>query len=365
MKILFAYADQPGEWNCSEHRCMVPSRAINRLPGHFADVVFIGDLVSELPSALIKAENADIIIYQRNVLYRALIDAEKWRCKGKTVLVDLDDGYHVMPASIASYDFWINGNVHVEGKKKQMQISPLIQLEHACKWMDGVTTPSKMIQLDWQNKYASRTYFVNNYLEEDNYRKARVPRPIHKDYLTIGWGGSHTHVESFMESGVVAALRRVLEKKDVKLIIAGGNLPLVHKMQLPESKVIKSIWVPYKEWPRTMATFDIGIAPLAGQYDRRRSWLKAAEYSITGIPWIATDADPYQALGNFGTLVRNKTAAWEEALINVIDNYQEYICKAEANVESALDMISIDRNVGVIVDIYQKAIENSSRCRPF
>jgi hypothetical protein len=76
-------------------------------------------------------------------------------------------------------------------------------------------------------------------------------------------------------------------------------------------------WQTFETWPKTVGTFDIGVAPLSGEYDRRRSLLKTLEFATAGIPWVATDEAPYKE-SEGGLRIPNKSSAWYGALRDVI-----------------------------------------------
>ena len=72
-----------------------------------------------------------------------------------------------------------------------------------------------------------------------------------------------------------------------------------------------------------MKTFDIALAPLNGDYDRRRSRVKVLEYMALKIPWIASDYPPYEGFKEFGSFVDNTKESWEEKLFDMVDNIEE------------------------------------------
>jgi glycosyltransferase involved in cell wall biosynthesis len=111
--------------------------------------------------------------------------------------------------------------------------------------------------------------------------------------------------------------------------------------------------------------YDIGIAPLAQEYDMRRSWIKVAEYMSMGIPFVATDTAPYHnprvrhacRTGYFVDQGDNADKAneqdWYRALTTMISKMPEMKKKAEIDMEEHYESFLIDNNVGSIIQIYQ------------
>ena len=92
------------------------------------------------------------------------------------------------------------------------------------------------------------------------------------------------------------------------------RVPLKHHQKLHFN------WRHFSQWPAILANFDVGLIPLAGEFDARRSTLKPLEYSIMRVPWIASKSPAYAGLEDYGTFVDNTPEAWADALIDAIDN---------------------------------------------
>jgi glycosyltransferase involved in cell wall biosynthesis len=208
--------------------------------------------------------------------------------------------------------------------------------------------PSAQLAEDWRSY--TETYYLPNYMELDRYLEV-IPQP-HEDVI-IGWGGSLSHVQSFVDSGVLTALKTVCKARpNVKVMICGDER-VYQLLQVPANQKIFQPWVSYKEWPQQLAYYDIGIAPLCGAYDQRRSWIKIMEYMCMKIPWIASDGPAYHSLRSYGWLVQNKSNAWERILLDMVDNLAGH--KMEALSDPFLFSLSqsIDQNVDKIIALYQ------------
>ncbi|MGY5875153.1 MAG: glycosyltransferase [Candidatus Thorarchaeota archaeon] len=356
MNIVYVYADVEREWNCSEWRCAIPTRAINKDGEHHADMVFIKDWVEGEADATEKTKQADIVIVQRNAFGDVLRNIHDWRIRGKPVAIDVDDGYHVMPRYVNAYSHWIEGKSMVKstGRKFIMPYKPFEQLIWGVKMCDGLTTPSFRLAQDWQ-EYTEHVHVVPNYPDIDMYK---LDEKIVDDEFIIGWGGSHAHIESWKKSGIISALRAVVKENDhVKLLLAGD--PRVKKLiNLPRGRVEYQKKVPHSEWHTILKRFNIGIVPLAGEYDKRRSWIKALEYMIVGIPWIGTDYDIYGGIQHpYGQMVDNTYKSWYGALTEMVTNYPTWKRTAEAGQQMVLRNYAIDINVNKIIDTYAYIID--------
>ncbi|MGB9674025.1 MAG: hypothetical protein ACPL3P_07785 [Anaerolineales bacterium] len=346
MKIVFVHADSKEEWNSSEWRCAIPARAINRTKRHQASLVNIIDFGKNTPEVQELCAAADVIVVERNLFGGVLSAIQYWKARDKVVLANFDDAYDLMPESNLNYPFWGNGIIQTTGEK--MNPMPLTQFKWGLRMVHAALVPSRRLVEDWQS-YTKMVY-LPNYIELDHYQNIR---PESHKGIIIGWGGSISHLQSFMDSGVLQALRNVCRMRpEVKVMICGNDLRITHNLGLPRKQMILQPWVSYREWPRVLSRFDIGLAPLAGAYDERRSWIKVLEYLVMKIPWIASEGSPYHEFRKYGIFVKNTTQAWEQAILDVVDHLVKY--KEEASREAYLAGISlgIDDNIEKVLDTF-------------
>lgn len=336
---------------------------------------------------------ADIIIYQRNVLAPEIWESmDYWRALGKIVLVDIDDHYPNLPPSNPAHRFWIR-NAH------GMEPDPIELFRTGLEHSDGLIAPSRVILKDWEKVVPG--YYWPNYPTIDDYKdlklKAMGASDIMYSYnppkkegepplirrggrkgsagqIVIGWGGSISHVDSFLYSGVLPALKRLMEEnKNVVFKFCGAEGRLNQWLEeMPEKQVIRQTSVAPYDWPKVVSTFDIGIAPLDMRpveaktgnehgeysYDERRSWLKAVEYLCAGVPFVATKSVTYEDMGRFGKLV--ETDDWYEALKTRIDSLGHFKKEAQDRRNWALKKFTIERNTGRLIDFYRKVITDAS-----
>jgi hypothetical protein len=367
MNIVYVYADNPQEWNCSEWRCAVPARAFNRSRRHSAALISIEDFSQNTPAARQACEAAQVIVVQRNLFGPVLNAIQHWKARDKLVLADFDDAYQLMPASNMSAAFWNKGiATGRDGKPMRIQPPPLTQFKWGLRLVHAATTPSRRLADDFAA--FGEMHYLPNYIDMAVYENclerpadtARPSLPGCGKPVVIGWGGSISHLQSFIGSGVVQALGRVARlRPNVRVMICGADNRILEQLPIPAGQLIHQPWRPYREWPSVLSYFDIGLAPLSGDYDERRSWIKVLEYLVMKIPWVASDGPAYADLRPYGWLVHNETSAWERVLLDMVDHLDAY--RQEAAGAPYLYGISqsIDENLERIVELYSALYERA------
>lgn len=375
MKILYIYADTPEELNTSTWRCINPAKAINKY-GEMAKE--IGAII-EPPEARVTSfmalsnkdpqvgsdlQWADIIIMERLLISNVvpyILDAQ---AAGKVVIGDVDDAYHLMPKNVYTYPFWHEGKftaLDEDGKEQQatMATKPVEQLAWSLKLVNAVSSPSEKL-LEYWSKFGVKTISIPNFIPAENYLPHARDLSNPKLQIIIGWGGSPSHQNSWHDSDIIPALRTVLGMHpEVKLVLAGNAQSIAKYIDMPGRITVIS-WTEFEDWPKTLATFDIGLIPLAGSYDEHRSWIKSLEYTLMGIPWIGTRSASTTHFAAYGTLVPNKYQQWTAALEKTIRNYSNALSKVK---EGKLLAVSCDLmlNVPYIVNKYAEIYNEVSR----
>jgi glycosyltransferase involved in cell wall biosynthesis len=339
----------------------IPNEAFKRSPKHQSRMMSIHEWADGTDLAMANSEWADVIVLQRLWVSSSLIGIEYWKTRGKTVIGDIDDGFDLLPSSINSFPYWHHGQIPLMNEKGEKVIgqliyTPLEQIQWGARLLNGITTPSYILTEDWK-EFNPNSYYLPNYMDVERYLS--VKREIKEDaFIVLGWGGSYSHTESWSRSGIVPALKRILKKYDnVKLMIAGDPRLADHfpTKQFGMSKIIKVNWTVSTEWPSTLGLFDIGLVPLHGKYDMRRSPLKAIEYCLMGIPFVGSDLDIYDVFTPYVYKVRNQPNAWERGLVHMIENYHEIrkdsMWKEARTLAKSWD---VNKNIDSIVKVYQQ-----------
>lgn len=354
MKLLFVESDNPSEYNCSWWRCASPVRALLQA-GETAGLIRIEEWGQQTEMAKKLTEESDIVFVQRNLFGNIIESIVEWRAKGKRIVIDLDDAYGLMEEGTGSpsFEFWINARVKLDdGSYQLMNPKPFEYLKWGVKLAGAVSSPSKVICDDW-SAYA-KTHWFPNFIDQDLYKRHQVHHPEGK--IFIGWGGSATHLQSWKMSGVAEAMAQIItEFPEVQLMLLGD--PRVQKIiKVPPSRKIVLGWCPHSMFSERLSRIDIGIAPLAGEYDRRRSWLKSLEYTTMGIPWIGTDWEPNRDLApNTGLLVENTPEEWYKGLKFYVTHLKEMQWAATENMKIAQEY-TIQNNVPTLLKIFERML---------
>ena len=407
MELTYVYADNPREENCSRWDCFYPAEAVNRTKVHRANIMHVNQFSKNTPEVQEMCKRSDMLIIERNLFGDVLTQMVYWRVRNKTILIIFDDGYDRMTEDNPAYDFWYRNKIKVipdnvanrvlsqlNSQKKnnglwnnipmtdrnkmiasassifdgKIEMGPQprvsdIPFMGQFKWglgmAKGIQVPSQRLADDW-SKY-NKTYYIPNYLDMKQYLD--VEPLIKHDDIFIGWCGSLTHLPSFVKSGAAEAVKNILTKyKNVRLLI-GGDKKVYDAIDIPEDRKVFQKYVPHDKWTSLLKSVDIGLAPLATVYDRRRSWVKAIEYMALKTPWIASDFPPYKRLHEYGTIVKNSVASWENGIMRIIDNLQDYRDKAAGNAYTFALSQSTDKNILSTIELYQKIIDTPYKWR--
>lgn len=375
MNILYFIADGQNEYNSSRWRVSSVYNAINRSnQPHMARIASSREWMAQTDYAKELCQWADIITIQRVGIDKSIPAIKHWRTHGKAVVIDYDDDYFRINKSNAAFKFWGKGLVDItvaDGHKFEtpMETHPLVQFMNGMKAATAVTMPSELLARD-ASKFCN-SFFIPNYLEQILYPEMNH-KPFDENKIIIGWGGSLSHIESFEYSGIVPALKTILSTMGNVYLLIVGDERVVAKLQelgVPKNKIIYHPYVSYDRWYQTLKLYDIGIAPLAQEYDMRRSWIKVAEYMSMGIPFVATDTAPYQnpkirSSSRTGFFVpQGDTASdpneqgWLSALTTMINRMPEIKLMAELDAEEKFESFLIDNNIQDILDTYQQIID--------
>lgn len=393
LHIMHLYADSPSEWNCSQWRCLSPADALNsehaagRTP-HTAKLYYMPTALEwDNPQVQKQLGAADVLVFQRNVIvpevWRAM---DYWRALGKPVVVDLDDHYPDLPPSNPAHAYWINN-------KPEMDPHPVAALAEGLRHADALTSPSKVILADWAHIVPG--YWLPNWTRRAWYENL-IQKPVgavdilftsraedgkavvegHEregsaGQVMLGWGGSISHVDSWLYSGVIEALDRIFEKyPQARLKFCGHEGRLDGVFARWGDKVVRQEGVTSEHWPMVVATFDVGLAPLdcrpldppwregapVASYDERRSWLKGVEYLSAGVPWVGSRSATYADLDRWGRLVPNTADGWFAALDHKITYLAMEKAQAWERRRWALKHVTFEPNAGLYGETFARII---------
>lgn len=361
MNVLYVYADTPHEWNCSLHNCVIPADAINRTGDHHASYFHINQWTQNSEEIQRICSASDIIIVERNFFGDVLTMMQYWKVRGKTIIAIFDDAYQLMHPENISYRFWTFGEMTVQdenGVKKTINMNPppLEQFKWGLRIAKATQVVSKALAEDW-SPY-SNTFVVNNFLPIERYMNVEPLFPHDEKNIVIGWCGSMSHVSSFTDSGVLPALRKICKRYPNVSILFTGDQRNYDNLDVPASQKKYQNFVPAEQWESLVKSLDIGLAPLSGEYDKRRSWIKCLEYMALKVPFIASNYPTYDQLKDYGVFVKNDQWEWEKKLCGMIENYSQHKERAETEGYQFALKQSSDNNIRNTLAIYQKLIDS-------
>jgi len=347
--IIFCYADSAMEYNTSHWRCKIPSDAMNRAGnGWKGKLIHYSGFLNFLDPAIQDLVGpADLVIFERNVAWQEALDAmEYWQGMGKPVVIALDDAYQSLPWSNPAHNFW-----HVKDDGEALKF-----LERGMTLSDGLISPNRFLLKDWE--YCTRGYYIQNFAPPDIWtdlpsrEESKEKRGL-SDKIVIGWGGSVSHYDGWWGSGIREAATKVCARHpEVTWMVCGNDKRLFDQLPVPFDQKVFHPGVPADKWPLNIKAFDIGVAPLFGPYEQRRSWLKGIEYLLAGVPWVGTEGEPYRDIEKLGTLIKNGEESWEEALEAKITNLEVAQEEAEQLIPVARQNFLVDNQLDVFSNVY-------------
>lgn len=298
-KTVFLYSDDVHlELNASFWRCEVPQKA---LAAKGLDVKL--DNITQFHNY----KDYDVFIVERNLfepfaaIIRSLIK------QGKKVYANFDDNYDEMPAYLPAYPTW-------HGSYNGLRIR-LDEFHDMLGEVAGCIVASKELA-NYYSKYG-KMIVIENYFPDQ-----WLDIPTGKPIWDLGWSGNATHITSWEESKLHAALKAA----DYSLLLNTSDVNVINKLH-GIFDCFKP-WTPHSQYPSLVDDFSVGLAPLAGQYDRYRSNIKLVMYAMRGRPWVASNLEPYRdSVG--GVLVNNTKREWLSGISEVFDEYDRYALLAK------------------------------------
>jgi len=147
--------------------------------------------------------------------------------------------------------------------------------------------------------------------------------------------------------------------------ICGGDVRVKGFFEsLAPGRWVDQAGVPPDQWPQQVATFDVGVAPLCGpgapqaeSYDNHRSWLKAVEYLLAGVPWVASGGIVYEKLdGKGGFTVPNTPEGWLDGLSRILDDLAGYKRESKKLMGWARDNLTMEHMADQYVEVFNRAM---------
>jgi len=314
VRILFSEADLPQELNTSWWRCRIPAYRLKQA-GHDTLVAHNSFVFTNSPPQQVAdfLHTAEVVVVERVFVDFFIDKIKEWKALGKKVVGTFDDAYHLIDPTKDTGKFW-------RGKKTDYNTGNFKQFRTNLSLFDRVIVPSHVLADDYK-PYCKDVRYVANYTMKELWENVRKRPP--DSNIVIGWGGSTGHVKSWRDSGIITALAR-LQKKYPRMMVRiyGGGTEIPDYLKKAGVKCEFHGWQQFNDWPKHIAQFDVGLAPLAGEYDRRRSTVKVLEYGMAGIPWVASEGEPYQDAKG-GILTPNRPDGWQHAIDSILSGWTD------------------------------------------
>jgi hypothetical protein len=198
----------------------------------------------------------DIYVIERE-LWR--VPLKRLRSRGARIFCWLDDAFGLMPLDFETpFAVWRD---------------KLPLLKRLLGQIDGVILPSPILAADFA-PFARQAYFI------PNYHRVLCP-PVHAGVpRRWGWGGTSQHVVSWRETRFYEYI-----PADVTLRVVGTAY--CQALARDHCRVDPLPWMEYRAYLAELASWECCLIPISGEYDLRRSWIKALECCLVGTPWLA------------------------------------------------------------------------------
>jgi len=306
MKIAWFYADRDGaEWNSSRWRVLWPHRAMQRAGIESRIASLPQECTHQVPHPLMSW--ADVVVIERINVYpqlhplmRQVQNHVEWALSNRRTFFTIDDAYRLMPESSPSKVVWDKG--------------ALSTFTDYARSSSGVLCPS--LKLSRDGLCGGRGIYIPNYPDLRDVPPAPQQAP---EQTVIGWGATQQHTQSLKP--VVGALHNVLQRRKDVCVWMITSPAIFANAKLPSHRSRLLHWRrPYRHYMEFIGKhFTVGLAPLHGGYDQRRSWIKPLEYALMGIPWVGSRTIEYAKVRG-GFIVGNRgDLDWESAILEALD----------------------------------------------
>lgn len=324
MQASFYYADDERDYNSSYYRMLLPGQVL-QAAGH--DIVYGSALFHSHQDGSNIVDHIDYSTVRETVLLERMVTRERLRmlrlAGAKRIVLTFDDNYSAIPPQTHAYEYWVKRGMHTE-------------LLRCLSLVDQVIVASEYLAKVYQPYCNTEIRVINNYLDWNKWQPAwvkRLERRLAGGPLTIGWGGTRLHRNSWNPSPLPAVLRQAQLQygQQVRFLFYNhvADIVLAATGLEFEARPLQTL----DGWPLAVADLDIGLVPLRGKYDAGRSHLKALEYAMLGIPWIGDNQPPLDKAAGGWKVPGNHD--WGLALSEMIESRDSYEAYAELGMEWA------------------------------
>lgn len=247
-------------------------------------------------------ENLDVFVVAQIEHPRVLELIQSLNAQGCMTVFETDDDYWALHPENAASQYWTHE-----------RLQALARVVQACQ----VVTVSTPELADVMRPMNPNVRVLPNMLPDEHWPAER--KPINRgDDLVLGWAGSPSHAADMR---IILPILKQLLDEFPQLTVRLAGAP--ERWSDPHPRIELVPWVRVEEYASVLQGFDIGVAPLQDtRFNRCKSDLKYVEYSMVGIPTVASHVMSYSNTikpGVNGYLARN-TKDWLKHLRRLIES---------------------------------------------
>lgn len=315
-----------------------------------------------------KILESDIIIFQRPQDDRWFDFIKIAQKHGKIIVADYDDHpFLVSPLNPAYKHYgtteviykwpdgktnmlWVNGE---NGFNIEENITRQDYFKAAFKRADMVSTTTPILQKVFLT-LNKNSVVLPNLIDFDMYPQVECV----KKEIRIGWQGGFSHYEDLFM--VASAIKKIIFKYDnVKFVFFGeAGFKGLFK-EVPADRIEWHPWTQYVAYAYKLATLnlDIGLCPLIdNEFNKHKSAIKYFEYSVMGIPTIASDMPPYSPVMTSESALMVNPDGWYDAMERLISDMELRDRIAKSAYDNVYENYNIDTKIHLWADMYNKAL---------
>jgi len=258
-------------------------------------------ILSDRPDERMLAD-LDVLVVVHNHRPGLLEVIEDMNLRGKTTVFETDDDYWAIHPENPAASYWT-----------AERLEEMNRIVREC----SVVTVSTEELARIVKPMNANVRVLRNMLPDEHW--PTEPRPFNRgDDLVLGWAGSPSHVADIRI--ILPIMRQLLDEYPRLSVRLAG---MTEGWTDPHPRIELVPWVKVEEYASVLQGFDIGVAPLQDtRFNRCKSDLKFVEYSMVGVPTVASQVESYVGTikqGENGFLARN-TKDWLKHLRRLIED---------------------------------------------
>ena len=292
-----------------------------------------------------------------DILYTSYIDTPKAYAYIKAIshkygikhITDLDDNLFEVDKMNPVYLRYYPDSVDLKNATIMIQDSQFI----------SVSTPHLKNVVD-RVRGRKDSVLLPNYANLEAYKYDKDKVPDNSPDIIVGYQGSSTHYSDLFKTGVMDAMRRLMnEYSELKFYIIGMGTEDIYQYLPKERVILEGGERDHKNWRKKWQELpiDIGIAPLTDtSFNRAKSSIKYYEYAMRKIPAVYSFVNSYTqvVLENRTGLLAVDTLSWYYKIKRLIDSKKLRKQIGEASFKDVKKKYNIKNNYKPVEDFIRK-----------